>query len=81
VVHGLLGVSRAIGGSTPKASAARNITLRGCPPMPGITAFSMKLNGIGGAGVLGQPDVGVVGLARSGSRITFSSTEPKRMAR
>ena len=34
-----------IGGSTPKASAARNITFFGCPPTPGITAFSMKSTG------------------------------------
>jgi hypothetical protein len=39
-----------------------------------------ELDGIGGAGVLRELDVGVVGLAGAGSRTTFSSTEPKRMA-
>ena len=35
------GVRRAIGGSTPKASAVRKTTLRGWPPRPVGTAFAM----------------------------------------
>ena len=35
------GVSRAMGGSTPKASAVRNTTVFGCPPVPPGSWFGM----------------------------------------
>ena len=38
-------VIRAMGGSTPKASAVSMMMFRGCPITPGIFAFAMKATG------------------------------------
>ena len=58
------GVSRAMGGSTPKASAARNMTLLRMTANSGNHRVLNEVDGISSARVLGERDVGVIGLAR-----------------
>ena len=67
-----------MGGSTPNASAVRNITFLGCPPTPGITALEMKSTGYA-ARVFSV----IVSRSSNGARVvgsitTFSNTVPKR---
>src|SRR4051812_48396528 len=72
------GVSRAIGGKTPKASAVNITIFRGWPPRPDGTAFSMNEIGYA-ARVFSVYRSSSRSRARvTGSNTTFSSTVPNR---
>ena len=74
------GVSLLTGGKTLNASQVSRITLRGCPPMHGIFAFSMYSMGYEPR-VFWVRSVFVKSTMReSGSYTTFSSTLPNRIA-